>query len=96
MELPDDIRKFVETRFPLRHQGEALSILGQACIEDGTPANPRLLRCAVFASRGNLSELRTFASLLAVDWRDVVMAGEYELRNKVPVQVRDLNQPLQV
>ena len=35
-----------------------------------------------------------YMSLLAIDWRDVVVAGEYELRDGVPVRVRDLTQPL--
>lgn len=35
-----------------------------------------------------------YMSLLAIDWRDVVVAGEYELREGVPVQVPDLTQPL--
>jgi hypothetical protein len=32
--------------------------------------------------------------MLAVDWRDFVVAGEYELRNDVLVHVRDLTQRL--
>ena len=32
--------------------------------------------------------------MLAIDWRDVVVAGEYELRDGATVWVRDLTLPL--
>lgn len=94
MKLPDDVTRFVERSFSPEHLEEALSILSQAKIEDGTTPDPRLLRCAAFASHGSLPRLRRLASMLAIDWRDVVMAGEYELRDKTTVQVRDLSRPL--
>lgn len=93
MELPIDVLAYIERSFPPEQQEQALSVLGQANIEDGTTPNPRLLRCAALASRGNLSQLQRLVSLLAVDWRDVIMAGEYELRDKIPVRVRDLSTP---
>ena len=96
MNLPEDVQTYLEQTFPPEELGEALLVLGQARIEDGTAPNPQLLRCAAFASGGNLKRLRHLASLLAVDWRDVIMAGEYELRDKVTVRVRDLSQSLQV
>ena len=96
MNPPGDVQTFQEQTFPSAELGEALLVLGQARIEDGTVPNPHLLRCAAFASGGSLKRLRHLASLLAVDWRDVIMAGEYELRDKVTVRVRDLSQPLQV
>ena len=96
MNLPEDVQIFLEQTFPAEERGEAVLVLDQARIEDGTVPSPRLLRCAAFASGGNLKRLRQLASLLAVDWRDVIMAGEYELRDKVTVRVRDLSQSLQV
>ena len=96
MELPQDVRTFIERTFPPDQLREALRILCRARIEDGTIPESRLLRCAAFASGGSLEHLTYLASLLAVDWRDVIMAGEYELRNKATVRVRDLSQPLQV
>jgi len=96
MTLPEDVQTFLEQTFPPGELGEALLVLGQARIEDGTVPNPHLLRCAAFASGGSLKRLRHLALLLAVDWRDVIMAGEYELRNKAAVRVRDLSQSLQV
>lgn len=96
MELPNDVRAFIEQNFPSDQWEDAFTILCQARIEDGTMPSPRLLRCAVFASDGSLTQLRSFATHLAIDWRDVILAGEYELRDTVAVQVRDLTLPLQV
>ena len=96
MELPSDVKKFIEGNFPPYQQEEALSILSQACIEDGTAPNHRLVRCGAFASHGSLLQLKQLAALLAVDWRDVIVAGEYELHDEALVRVRDLSLPLQV
>jgi hypothetical protein len=95
MDLPEDVQTFLQRAFPPAEREEALLVLGDARIEDGTVPNARLLRCAAFASGGSLKRLKQLASLLAVDWRDVIMAGEYELQDSVPVRVRDLSQPLQ-
>lgn len=94
MNLPEDVQLLLEQTIPREEFGEALLVLGQARIEDGTAPSPRLLRCAAFACGGNLKRLRDLASLMAVDWREVVMAGEYELQDEVAVRVRDLSQPL--
>ena len=96
MDLPEDVQALLERTFSPEELGEALLVLGRARIEDGTVPTPQLLRCAAFASSGSLERLKHLASLLARDWRDVIMAGEYELRDKAAVRVRDLDQPLQV
>lgn len=93
MKLPKDLVRFIERSFAPDQLDEALSVLRLARIEDGSEPSARLLRCAAFASRGSLPRLRNLAALLAIDWRDVVMAGEYESRNKAAVQVRDLSKP---
>ena len=91
--LPDDVRRFVLQRFPPDEQQPALDLLAQARIETGEPATERMLRCAVFASGGHLDRLERYVSMLAIDWRDVIVAGEYERRGTEPVHVRDLSQP---
>ena len=96
MELPFDVRLFVDSTFIVENGADALATLCGAHIEDGTFPSPRLLRCAAVGNRGRLPQLRRFISLLAVDWRDVIMFGEYELRDSVMVQVRDLSCSLQV
>ena len=95
-ELPKDVSAFIQSSFSPEQCKEALSILSQTQIEDGSMPSPRLLRCVAFASSGNLPRLQRLASLLAVDWRDVVMAGEYELRNKEAVQIRNFNEPMKI
>lgn len=52
------------------------------------------MRCALFASAGSLETLKHFVQLLRIDWRDVIVAGEYEQRGSELVRVRDLNEPL--
>ena len=94
--LPDDIRRHLARNFAPEQRDEALRLLGEARIEDGSAASPRLLRCTVLASRGRLAELRGLVAMLALDWRDVVVAGEYECRGKALVPVRDCGQQLSV
>lgn len=96
MNIPDDVEAFVIRRFAPKDQSEALALLRTARIHDGTEASERLLRCAVVASQGNLARLRRQVGELAVDYRDVIVAGEYNYERGELVQVRDLNQPLQV
>jgi len=77
-------------------KAEALHLLSRAPVDGWGQSPVRLLRCAAFASGGSLDSLRYYISLLAIDWRDVIVAGEYDLQGKDLVWARDLNQPLQV
>lgn len=94
MPLPGDVTEFVTASFPASEQEAALSVLAAARLHDGTEPDARLLRCALMGARGSLDSLRSLAGMLAVDWRDVIMCGEYELHGKEAVRVRDLSQPL--
>ena len=47
----------------------------------------RIARCIVFASAGSLQRLRELIQLADVDYRDVIVAGEYDSAMR---QVRDL------
>lgn len=71
--------------------------LPQTCcspaVEWGSPDDigDRLLRCIVFGAQGNESRLRQLMELVRQDFRDVIMAAEYDelgLR-----RLRDFNQP---
>jgi hypothetical protein len=95
MELANDITAFVTQSFAAAERAEAHSALCSARLHDGTEPNLRMLRCALVASHGNLSSLKRLVATLAIDWRDVIMAGEYERQGKESVRVRDLNGPLQ-
>ena len=96
MELPSDLQNFLRSTFGPDAWAQAASALEGARIETGESPSVRLLRCAAFASRGSLKRLDQYVAMLATDWRDVVMAGEYEPHGGTPVQVRDLSRPLQV
>ena len=69
-------------------------MLTGAKLHDGTEPDARMLRCVLVASRGDLAALARSVALLAIDCRDVIMGGEYELRGKETVRVRDLSRPL--
>jgi hypothetical protein len=96
MELPEDVAAFISTRFASEDVAEARNLLSMAPVEVHGQSSARLLRCAAFAAQGSIDELRLYVGLLATDWRDVVLAGEYESKAQDLVQVRDLNGPLQV
>lgn len=58
------------------------------------PAGPRLLRCMAVGSKGDPERLRYLVGLLQIDYRDVIVAGEYEPRGRQLVHVHDFNQPI--
>ena len=86
-----DVERFVARRFPLVDRAQALALLRAPVTEDGSLASPRLVRCAAVASQGSLQRLAQLVELLKVDWRDVILAGEYSAED---IQIRDLNQPV--
>jgi hypothetical protein len=94
MELPEDIVRWVSLNFDDTGREQALSRLRVAVLHDGKPAGARLLRCAAVASHGDLKRLDENIRLLLIDWRDVIVAGEYDSRDGKLVRVRDLNNPI--
>jgi hypothetical protein len=94
--LPDDVVGYIAGHFASADGRLAIELLEQAVLHDGTPAKPRLLRCAVVASEGSLARLKTLVDLLTVDWRDVIMAGEYSWDGTASHKIRDCNMPLAV
>ena len=94
VELPEDVAAFVETSYPPSQKAEALSVLAEARLHDGTEPGNRLLRCAAFCGAGSITSLKAAVAMLAGDWRDVVMCGEYECRGGKEVRVRNLDNPL--
>jgi hypothetical protein len=94
--LPNDVVRYIEKRFPRETCREAISIVLSAKTETSEFPSPRLLRCAVYASEGRIDHLRHYVALLAIDWRDVVMAGENEKRDGKTVCVRDFSKSMQV
>jgi hypothetical protein len=88
--LPDDITRRVEAWFSEPDRSIALALLSRAVIHDGKLADDRLRRCALVASKGSLEKLQYYVGLLAVDYRDVIVAGEYEVSGGELARVRNL------
>jgi len=90
--IPSDVEAFIARRFTPEDREAAARLLEGATIHDGSVAGPRLIRCAAVGSAGSLEKLRYLVELLKIDYRDVIMAGEYTASLDNPVRVRDLNQ----
>lgn len=69
-------------------------MLEAAVIHTGEPACPRLLRCAAVGSHGHLDRLELFIKELRMDWRDVIMGGEYEMKEGKTVRVYNFEYPI--
>lgn len=91
MKISKDILTYLERHFPAGQQKEVIELLHQAVLHDGTVPAPRIIRCAVYAGRGDLDKLKYYLDLIAIDFRDVIVAGEYELEDGDLVRVRDLS-----
>ncbi len=94
MALPDDLEAFLAGRFHGAALAEARAALLAARDERGAPATPRMLRSAAWASRGDPAALHRLCAQLAIDWRDVLVAGECAPGPAGPRQVRDFDRPM--
>jgi hypothetical protein len=90
----EDVERYVARRFAIADRSHALSLLEAPVIHDGTLASPRLIRSAAIASGGSLPRLKLYIEMLKHDWRDVIVAGEYEPDARPKVRLRDLSQPI--
>jgi hypothetical protein len=94
MQLPRDVERYVARAFASADRDAAKKLLESAVIHDGEPAGPRLLRCALVASAGSLAALRTQIEHLRIDYRDVIVAGEYLSSAGKLERIRNLNEPI--
>lgn len=94
MNLTPDIVAYIQSHFPADAQEAATSTLLAACIHTGEFPEVRLLRCAAIASGGDLLRLQYYVGLLAIDWRDVILAGEYVPQGQGLSRVRNLDEPI--
>lgn len=92
MDLPSDIASRIKAIFPAPEHSQALTLVSTATLHDGQLANPQCLRCAVQASKGSLQELVDYLDLLKLDFRDVIVAGEYEIVDGKLTRVRNLTE----
>lgn len=88
MDLPLDIKTRIENDFA--HSDErnlVLKILSELQIEE----RERVIRCILFVANGDIDKLGKMEVLAKTDYRDVIMAGEYEkITDK---RLRDFNEP---
>ncbi len=94
MEIPADVIAYTRAHFAPTEWDDAFGFLECAVMHDGKPSDARCLRCALVGSRGELRLLAYYVDLLRIDFRDVIVAGEYEVRDKKLIRVRDLQQPI--
>jgi len=92
VKLPEDLVRWLQANFA--DAAAAAQILESAVDHEGKPASARLLRCAALGSRGEIEQLRQLVELTKIDYRDVIVAGEYEVRGSEWIRLRDLNQPI--
>ena len=92
--IPCDIERYVARKFSNDEQLTVLTLLETATLHDGTPANARLLRCAVISSRGSVERLRMQIDTLKHDYRDVIVEGEYSPVKTQLVRVRNLEESI--
>jgi hypothetical protein len=94
MELPDDVVRFVERSFSQVDRAEALEILRGAVLHDASTPQPRLIRCAVLSAHRDVGRLRKQVAHLKVDYRDIIVEGEYVVRDGKLVRVLELDNPI--
>ena len=92
--LPADVERWIAAHFPAADVNIARELLASAIDHAGAVPDARLLRCAAVGSRGDLVQLRYLVGLLQIDYRDVIMFGEYDVIDGKLSRVRNLNEPL--
>jgi hypothetical protein len=92
--LPDDLGRWLDANFSVPDARLARELLEAAVDHTGAAASERLLRCAAVGSRGELQKVRDLVEHLKVDYRDVILAGEYDVVDGKLVRVRNLTERL--
>lgn len=92
--LPEDLERWIDAHFPAAEVNIARELLASAIDHAGAAPGARLLRCAAVGSRGDVVQLRYLVGLLQIDYRDVIMFGEYDVIDGKLTHVRNLSEPL--
>jgi hypothetical protein len=85
-----DIEARIVADFQEADREEGRAILRLLEDELGGIVPPRILRCVLFLSAGDMARLVDFADRALNDWRDVIYWAEYDERDH---RLRDFNQP---
>jgi hypothetical protein len=92
--IPADVEAYLRRSFVDDEVEQAIALLDAAVTHTGAPAQPRLQRCAVIACNGSLSRLKHQIDTLAIDYRDVIVAAEYSMRDGELVRTRNLEREI--
>lgn len=90
--LPDD----VDARLHKDFGNHAVKVKEQLLLKRGYGSSSflgdRLIRCIIFAASGDELRIGKLIELAQQDYRDVIVAGEYDRQN---IRKRDLNKPFE-
>lgn len=93
MALRSDTQLFIARTFTGPDRTAAFLFCRSATMEAGSPASPRLIRCALVSGGGSMERLRIEIAHPRINWRDVIMSGEYVSKDGRFTQVRKFNEP---
>lgn len=91
--LPADIAEYIARNFPKNASFQATRILQNAVLHNGKRPGSRVLRCALASCDNTVESLERQVSGIAIDFRDVIVAGEYISESGELIRARDLSQP---
>ncbi len=87
--MSPDIQSKIQRDFPTADAFAAIEEIGVWDAERKGLLDDRLVRCAVYLAQGNLDALKKQIALGKVDYRDLIMAAEYDGEKRL----RDLSVP---
>ena len=88
MNLPNDINLRIKNDFSLTEDQKLVeNILSSLKINE----RDRVVRCILYIAKGNINSICEMERLAKIDYRDVIMSGEYEYPSGK--RLRDFNEP---
>jgi len=94
MRSPLDVISWIEKRFPPNETQLAVERLNQATDHTGNYPGDPIVRCAAWASQADLKKLDEMIRLMKIDYRDVIVAGEYDVLERKLMKVRNHTEPM--
>ncbi len=93
LNLPTDIVDYVSRSYAEAEIPVVMATLENAKLHDVRDPDFRTFRCALVASDNSVGDFEHLVSGLAIDYRDVIVAGEYTSKEGELVRIRDLALP---
>jgi hypothetical protein len=94
MALPEDIVIRVQRDFSSKESLPILQLLSEFQKEN-PDLSARVLRCIVFLARGSFENFASAVALARLDWRDLIVAAEYDGWSGEENKRRDMNLPFE-